>query len=68
MATKEAGATQSTQEESVKILEKVGKSALKEHGLSEVYVTKDGTVFRTENDAKNYALNLKSRAVLKVTN
>lgn len=68
MATKEEGATQSTQEvktdEAQKVLEKVGKAAIKEHGLAEVYVTKDGTVFRTENDAKNYALNLKNKNIL----
>lgn len=48
------------------VLEKVGKAAIKEHGLAEVFVTSDGTVFRTENDAKNYAANLKNRSVLKV--
>lgn len=48
------------------VLEKVGKAAIKEHGLAKVFVTSDGTVFRTENDAKNYAANLKNRSILKV--
>ena len=48
------------------VLEKVGKVAIKEHGLAKVFVTSDGTVFRTENDAKNYAVNLKNRSILKV--
>lgn len=48
------------------MLEKVGKAAIKEHGLKEVFVTADGVVFRAENDAKNYALNLKNRSILNV--
>ena len=48
------------------MLEKVGKAAIKEHGLKEALVTADGVVFRTENDAKNYALNLKNRSILNV--
>ena len=48
------------------MLEKVGKAAIKEHGLAKAFVTSDGTVFRTENDAKNYAANLKNRSILKV--
>lgn len=48
------------------VLEKVGKAAIKEHGLTKVFVTSDGTVFRTENDAKNYATNLKNRSIFKV--
>ncbi len=48
------------------VLEKVGKAAIKEHGLAEVFVASDGTVFRTENDAKNYAINLKDKSILTV--
>ena len=48
------------------VLEKVGKAAIKEHGLSQVFVASDGVVFRTENDAKNYASNLKNRSILTV--
>lgn len=48
------------------VLEKVGKAAIKEHGLKEAFVASDGTVFRTENDAKNYASNLKKKEVLRV--
>ncbi|MBQ9076850.1 MAG: hypothetical protein IJY31_03300 [Muribaculaceae bacterium] len=48
------------------VLEKVGKAAIKEHGLKEAFVASDGTVFRTENDAKNYAANLKNKSILTV--
>lgn len=48
------------------VLEKVGKAAIKEHGLAQAFVASDGTVFRTENDAKNYASNLKDRSILTV--
>lgn len=48
------------------VLEKVGKAAIKEHGLTEVYVTSDGVVFRTENDAMNYATNLKDKSIITV--
>lgn len=47
-------------------LEKVGKAAIKEHGLAQAFVASDGTVFRTENYAKNYAANLKNRNILTV--
>lgn len=47
-------------------LEKVGRAAIEEHGLAEVFVASDGTVFRTKNDAKNYAGNLKERSILTV--
>lgn len=57
-------ATDKTEGDSV--LEKVGKAAIKEHGLKEAFVASDGTVFRTENDAKNYASNLKKKEVLRV--
>lgn len=47
-------------------LEKVGKAAIKEHGLAQAFVASDGTVFRNETDAKNYAANLKNRSILTV--
>lgn len=50
------------------VLEKVGLAAIKEHGLAQVFVVSDGTVFRTENDAKNYATNLKDKNVVEVKN
>lgn len=50
------------------VLEKVGLAAIKEHGLTQVFVASDGTVFRTENDAKNYATNLKDKNVVEVKN
>lgn len=64
--TKQTEQTASEKKDGGSVLEKVGKVAIKEHGLAEVFVTSDGTVFRTENDAKNYAANLKNRSVLKV--
>ena len=60
----ERGATE--KKESCSVLEKVGKAAIKEHGLKEVYMASDGTVFRSENDAKNYAVNLKEKSILTV--
>lgn len=48
------------------VLEKVGKAAIKEHGLAQVFVASDGIVFRNETDAKNYAANLKNRSILTV--
>lgn len=69
MATKEEKAEKKvgTEKETVNtVLEKVGKTAIKEQGLKEVFVASDGTVFRTENDAKNYAFNLKNKSILTV--
>lgn len=48
------------------ILEELGKVAIKEHGLPEVFVTSDGMVFRTDNDARNYATNLQDKSILKI--
>ena len=62
----ETDKTATDKTEEVSVLEKVGKAAIKEHGLKEAFVASDGTVFRTENDAKNYALNLKKKEVLRV--
>ncbi len=48
------------------ILEQVGKAAIKEHGLKEVFVTSDGTTFKLESDAKGHAANLKDKKVTKI--
>lgn len=48
------------------VLEKVGKAAIQEHGLAEVFVTSDGMVFKQESDAKNHAANLSNRSILTV--
>ena len=48
------------------VLEKVGKTIIRERGYAEVFVTADGQAFRLESDAKNHARNLKDREVLKV--
>ena len=58
--------TATEKKEGGSVLEKVGKSAIKEHGLKEVFVASDGTVFRSENDAKNYAANLRDKSILTV--
>lgn len=58
--------TATEQKEGGSALEKVGKAAIKEHGLAQAFVASDGTVFRTESDAKNYAANLKNRNILTV--
>ena len=62
----ETDKTATDKTEGVSVLEKVGKAAINEHGLKEAFVASDGTVFRTENDAKNYASNLKKKEVLRV--
>ncbi len=62
----ESAAKAEKRNENVSILEKVGKAAIKEHDLKQVYVANDGTVFRTESDAKNYAANLKIKSILTV--
>ena len=64
--TKQAENTATEKKSGGSVLEKVGKAAIKEHGLSQVFVASDGVVFRTENDAKNYAANLKNRSILTV--
>lgn len=50
------------------VLEKVGLAAIKEHALDKVFVASDGTVFHSENDAKNYATNLKDKNIVEVKN
>lgn len=58
--------TATEKKEGGSVLEKVGKAAIKEHGLAQAFVASDGTVFRNETDAKNYASNLKDRSILTV--
>lgn len=48
------------------IMEKVGREAMKQHGLSEVYVTSDGQAFAQKSDAMNHAANLKNQEVVTV--
>jgi hypothetical protein len=64
---KETSATAENKTEN-SVLEKVGLAAIKEHGLAQAFVASDGTVFRTENDAKNYATNLKDKNIVEVKN
>lgn len=66
MAKKEKTLETSATENKNNVLEKVGKTAIKEHELPQVFVTSDGTVFKTENDAKNYAVNLKDKSILNI--
>lgn len=58
--------TKPTVKKSASVLESVGKAAMKEHGLSEAFVTSDGAVFRYESDAKNHAANLSNKSILNV--
>lgn len=50
------------------VLENVGRAAIKRHGLEKAFVTSDGVVFRTENDARAYAANLKDKNIVEVKN
>lgn len=53
-------------EDGSSMLEKAGQAAIKEHSLTEAFVASDGTVFRSKNDAVNYAANLKNKTILTV--
>lgn len=65
-AAAKKGKSVDTKKSASSILEKVGKTIIRERGYAEVFVTTDGQVFRLESDAKNHARNLKDREVLKV--
>ena len=45
---------------------KVGRVAMKRHGLSEVYVTSDGQAFAQKSDAQDHAENLEVKEVIVV--
>lgn len=50
-----------------KILEQVGWKVLEQHpSLEEVYVSTDGNAFLQESDAKNHALNLEDKTIIKI--
>lgn len=49
------------------ILEQVGRSVLEQYpSLKEVYVSTDGNAFPQESDAKNHALNLEDKTIIKI--
>lgn len=56
--------TQETQSNSV--LVKVGRAAMKRHGLKEVYVTSDGQAFAQKGNANSHARNLENKEVITV--
>ena len=56
--------TQETQSNSV--LVKVGRAAMKRHGVKEVYVTSDGQVFAQKGNANAHARNLENKEVITV--
>ncbi|AGB29750.1 hypothetical protein Prede_2584 [Prevotella dentalis DSM 3688] len=59
-----SAAKQITEENAM--LVKVGKTAIKEHKLPEVFVTSDGIPFRQLSDARNHAMNLQSAQIVTV--
>lgn len=65
-AVAKKGKSADTKKSAFSVLEKVGKTIIRERGYAEVFVTADGQAFRLESDAKNHARNLKDREVLKV--
>ena len=48
------------------ILVKVGRAAMKRHGLKEVYVTSDGQAFAQKGNANSHARNLENKEVITV--
>ena len=48
------------------ILVKVGREAMKRHGLKEVHVTSDGQVFAQTSNARAHAANLENKVVITV--
>ena len=48
------------------IFVKVGRAAMKRHGLKEVYVTSDGQVFAQKGNANSHARNLENKEVITV--
>ena len=45
---------------------KVGRAAMKRHGLKEVYVTSDGQAFAQKGNANSHARNLENKEVITV--
>ena len=48
------------------ILVKVGRAAMKRHGVKEVYVTSDGQTFAQKGNANAHARNLENKEVITV--
>ena len=48
------------------IFVKVGRAAMKRHGLKEVYVTSDGQAFAQKGNANSHARNLENKEVITV--
>lgn len=48
------------------VLVKVGRAAMKRHGVKEVYVTSDGQVFAQKGNANAHARNLSNKEVITV--
>ena len=48
------------------IFVKVGRAAMKRHGLKEVYMTSDGQVFAQKGNANSHARNLENKEVITV--
>ncbi|MBR5899333.1 MAG: hypothetical protein IKZ14_07705 [Muribaculaceae bacterium] len=48
------------------IFVKVGRAAMKRHGLKEVYVTSDGQTFAQKGNANSHARNLENKEVITV--
>lgn len=50
------------------MLTKIGKTAIKEHKLTQAFVTRDGVAFAQLNDARNHAANLSDDRIVTVKN
>ncbi len=48
------------------ILVKVGRAAMKRHGVKEVYVTSDGQAFAQKGNANAHARNLENKEVITI--
>lgn len=57
---------ESTQATTSSVLEDIAYSTMREHGLTRVYVTTDGTAFYERSDAHNHARNLEDDTIFAV--
>ena len=65
-ATKEEKPTKVEKATDNTIFVRVGRAAMKRHGLKEVYVTSDGQAFAQKGNANSHARNLENKEVITV--
>lgn len=65
-ASSKKSAAKTTAASGSSALRSVGKAILARHNYKAIYVTADGAAFPQEGDAKNHAVDLASKEILKV--